>query len=246
MTWLEERFRVLTNKLQERLGYTFSSRELMEQALTHRSFANEEGGGSSDNERLEFLGDAVLELQVSHRLYFLFPDMSEGELSRARAAIVRGESLRNLSEELELGELLRLGRGEEQTGGRRKTSVLADAFEALIGAIYLDGGLEKVDAVIEALMGDLIHRPAEELTQRDPKSLLQEKVQEIGVPSPTYELVSEDGPEHDKRFRVAAVVSDSVLAEGIGASKKEAAGRAAAEALERMEAGEVSLEDLTK
>lgn len=211
------------------LNYTFKDKALLEKALTHRSFLNEAKVDES-NERLEFLGDAVLELIISEFLYNERPDEPEGHLTSARSAIVRTETLALLAQNLKLGESLRMSRGEEKSGGRNNTSLLANTTEAIIGAIYLDGGFEAATSFVsnhlfplakQILKGDL----------KDSKSLLQEKVQELGYSSPVYTTVSEVGPDHDKVFTVSVAVQDQVLASGEGKSKQAAQQDAAGNAI---------------
>jgi len=230
----EQQFDAGLGLIEELIEYPFKQRALLVRALVHRSYRNEDDNVSEDNERLEFLGDAVLELIVSHRLLKVFPDMEEGELSRARSRIVRAETLAELARSLGLGEILRLGRGEVGTGGRRKTSVLADAFEALVGAVYLDSNLAETTRVVERLLADLFRWPAPRLTKRDPKSRLQERVQERGSPAPVYELLEERGPHHEKRFVVGVLVGGQLVASASGSSKKDAETEAARLALESL------------
>lgn len=230
----EQQFDAGLGLLEERIDHTFDRRELLVRALIHRSFKNENSEVPGDNERLEFLGDAVLELIVSHRLLNIFPDMKEGELSRARSRIVRAETLAEVARKLELGGILRLGRGEVGTGGRGKTTVLADALEALVGAVYLDSGLAETTRVVEALLADLFRWPGPVLTERDPKSRLQVLVQDRGSPVPVYELLEEAGPPHEKRFVVGVSVDGQQLARAEGKSKKDAETEAATLALESL------------
>jgi ribonuclease III len=225
-------FEIGMDRLQERLGYRFQDQELMVQALTHRSYANEQTPRIADNERLEFLGDAVLELVISARLFHTYTDMTEGQMTRARAHLVQAESLAQLSRELDIGQLLRLGKGEESTGGRTKNSVLADALEAVFGALYVDGGLALCDTIAGQLFTHQISQETS-LTQQDPKSRLQELLQEQGRPTPCYPVVEEDGPDHDRRFLVEVRCEDEYLGQGEGRSKKEAAVTAAQDALSR-------------
>ena len=228
----EDTFKAGLNRLQERLGYRFLDQELIVQALTHRSYANEQTPRIADNERLEFLGDAVLELVISARLFDTYADMAEGQMTRARAHLVRAESLALLSQELELGQLLRLGKGEECTGGRTKNSVLADALEGVFGALYVDGGLALCDTIAGQLFAHRIGQEAS-LTRQDPKSLLQEQLQEQGRPTPRYPVIEEDGPDHNRRFVVKVICEGEYLGQGEGGSKKEAAVTAAQDALSR-------------
>ncbi|MCK5540954.1 MAG: ribonuclease III [Deltaproteobacteria bacterium] len=222
----------MTSGLEEILGYSFSNREFLLQALTHKSFVNEnrhKDGGDFlvDNERLEFLGDAVLELLVSENLYAQYPAKPEGELSRIRSQIVNTEALARFAAKLGLGDFLRLGRGEEGQGGRLRTSLLADALEALLAALYLDGAT----AVLQGLVEDLVSR---ELASAwtDYKSQLQERLQEKGGPPPVYKLVARQGADHQPLFFVE-VCDDCgrLLGSGSGSSRKVAEQRAAGSAL---------------
>lgn len=219
--------------LEARLGYEFRSRELLERALTHRSYANEQGLGEN-YERLELLGDSVLALLATDWLFQQYPRDSEGSLSKRKATLVSAETLAKLAAELGLGERLRLGVGEERSGGRTKASLLADALEAILGAIYLDGGLEAARGVLVPLLPTAIDEPGER--PRDAKSRLQEAVQARGWSLPEYRVVAEEGPDHEKRFSVECWLDGGVAGAGEGASKKEAEQRAAHRALETLAA----------
>jgi ribonuclease-3 len=236
-------------QLEERLGYRFHRRELLERALTHSSALpelnaerDEKSAGQGviqDNERLEFLGDAVLELLASEHLLETFPGWSEGQLSKSRARLVNARSLEKAARRLQLGEHLRLGRGEEKTGGRNKPALLSDAFEAVIAAVYLDAGLT---AAREVLMQTLI-RPAleergEHLADSDRKSALQEFLQGRGKSPAEYRLTREQGPDHQKVFQVEVWVEGERMASGEGSTKKEAEQRAARTAMEALEQAE--------
>ena len=228
----EARLRVL----EERLGHRFRDLSLLDRALTHTSRANESLGGKLlDNEPLEFLGDAVLGFVVADLLHRRDPDGDEGVKSKARAHLVSAPSLARRAADLGLPDLLLLGRGEEKTGGRGKTALWADAYEALIAALYLDGGLEAAhrfvrDELARELEGNL------DTAARDHKSALQEWLQARSSPVPEYVVASEEGPSHRKRFRIQCVVEGKVLSEGQGFSKKEAQQEAARLALEALEA----------
>ncbi|MBJ6727716.1 ribonuclease III [Geomesophilobacter sediminis] len=218
-------------RIEAALGYRFRDRALLDEALTHRSFLNEARGGK-DNQRLEFYGDAVLDFLLSGMLLSRFPGSREGELTRLRAALVDEESLGRLAVALDLGQALRLGRGEEKSGGRTKRSLLADAYEALLAAIYLDGGLEPVTRVVAAHFGPLID--SGELYGRDHKTFLQELVQTRHGLLPSYRVKETTGPDHDRRFTVEIYLGEKLMGEGTGRSKKEAeqaAARAAASVL---------------
>jgi len=229
----EELFRADLNRLEESLGHRFKDQGLLVQALTHKSYANETGGELPDNERLEFLGDAVLELIVSNRLFQLFPEEGEGRLSRARAAIVRSTTLAEVAVRLLLGEVIRLGRGEVATGGRLKKSVLSDTVEAVFGAVYSDGGMEAAEGLADRLLVGMFDSPSW-LFRQDAKSRLQELLQERGMATPRYNVVEAAGPEHDRLFVLEVVTGTQRLGVGTGRSKKEAAGKAALAALERL------------
>lgn len=219
--------------LEARLGYRFRDRGLLEHSLTHRSKAHEDpSGGVVDNESLEFLGDAVLGMVVAEALYRTFPHFSEGQKSKVKAAVVSTASLAEVAEKLGLGEHMILGRGEDKTGGRRKQALLADTCEALMAAVYLDGGLDAARQFILRELGEDIEdarRP--EYFGRDHKSALQEQLQALGRPLPVYRISGEVGPDHRKLFQVEVVVGTDVLAHGSGRTKKEAEQEAAKSAL---------------
>ena len=204
-------------------------------ALTHKSYVNEHRDEGADNERLEFLGDAVVDLAVSHRLMERFPDADEGELSKLRALLVNEETLARVARLFGLGDLLRMGRGEEMTGGRDKSSVLADALEAVIGAVYLSSGLTGALLVVDRLFGNLLQGVAEGKSGEDWKTRLQELVQTRLRQSPRYRVVSEEGPDHSKTFEVEVTVGTELFARARGRSKKEAEQAAARETLTMLE-----------
>lgn len=232
--------------LELRLGVALRDRATALAALTHKSFVNEHRGEpQTDNERLEFLGDAVIDLAVSHRLMERFPGAREGELSKLRAAVVDEQGLAGLARALDLGPLLRLGRGEELTGGRRKASLLADAMEAVIAAVYLDAGLDGVLALVDRFLGDAFARAAAGTLDRDYKTQLQEQAQSRLRATPRYRVVAERGPDHAKVFEVELDLRGEVLGTGQGRSKKDAeqaAAKLAMEALARRLAEEVGAE----
>lgn len=218
-------------RLIERLGYPFRDPEILEEAFRHASYVNEKAvPGLKDNERLEFLGDAVLDLAVSHILMELFQEAKEGELSKSRASVVNEKELSQVARALGLGEYLLLGRGEEMGGGREKTSILADTLEALIGAVYLDAGLETTREVIRGLFHPLLSKLDSGAPMEDFKSMLQEYTQDVFKTRPEYQPVRESGPSHDKVFRVAIYLQGRILAEAEGKTKKEAEQKAAREA----------------
>ena len=215
--------------LEERIGYQFRDETLLRQALTHSSFTNEQKINKAKNyERLEFLGDAVLELVSSEFLFREHPEVPEGELTKLRASMVCEPSLAFCARDLELGEFIRLGKGEESTGGRRRDSITSDAIEAVIGAIYLDGGMTAAKAFIDRfILSDL----EDKQLFYDSKSNLQELVQGKFRQELSYRLLDESGPEHDKTFRVSVHMGEEVLGEGQGRTKKAAEQQAAYKAL---------------
>lgn len=224
-------------ELEERLGYVFRDRALLAQALTHCSHRAKDGHAAAalDNERLEFLGDAIVGFVVSDVLYTLFAALSEGKLSRIKANLVNGRSLRQVAERLHLGDYLRLGPGEEKTGGRHKQAILANAVEALLAALYRDGGLEPARQFVEDfLVAELRGSNVEPLARADYKSALQEYLQGRRLPAARYHMVETRGPEHSKTFTVELWVGENCLARGEGASKKAAEQQAARQALERL------------
>jgi ribonuclease-3 len=224
------------DELQTRIGYRFRDRGLLEHALTHKSRAAEDvSGGVIDNESLEFLGDAVLGLVVADALFRTYPDFNEGQKSKVKAAVVSTQSLARHAEHIRLGDHLILGRGEEKTGGRFKQALLADAYEALIAAIYLDGGLEAASAFLLRELGEAIEAGGTPHATRDFKSALQERLQALGKPLPEYRVSGEAGPDHRKTFMVEVVVGGQVLGAATGKAKKEAEQEAAREALEKVE-----------
>ncbi|MDQ0337536.1 ribonuclease-3 [Caldalkalibacillus uzonensis] len=219
---------------QKRIGIAFQDETLLVQAFTHSSYVNEHKNKAyKDNERLEFLGDAVLELTVSQYLYTHYQTMSEGEMTKLRAAIVCEPSLVQLANELEFSKLVRLGRGEEMAGGRERPALLADVFEAFVGALYLDQGLEAVDAFLAKYVYPKIDAGAF-FKIVDYKSQLQEYVQHDNLGELTYQIVSEKGPAHNREFVAKVCLSGKDLGMGTGRSKKEAEQRAAEQALKKL------------
>jgi ribonuclease-3 len=222
-------------ELETRLGHTFRDAALCETAMTHTSWVNEAGQPQrSDNERLEFLGDAVLDLVVSDVLMRRFPDRREGDLSRARAALVSETALAQVALAIDLGHYILLGKGEERTGGRARPSILANTLEALMGAIYVDAGFDVVAAVAARLFEDRVE-VVDQQARLDYKSRLQERAQALWQTAPVYEVIAEEGPDHDKRFEVALTLAGRPYGRAIGRSKKEAEQGAAAAALEAIE-----------
>jgi ribonuclease-3 len=224
--------------LESRLGYRFNDRGLLEHALTHKSKAHEDpSGGVADNESLEFLGDAVLGLVVAEMLFRAFPGYSEGQKSKIKANLVSTAALAEMAEQLGLGEHMILGRGEEKTGGRRKQALLADTCEALIAAIYLDGGLDPAHQFLTRELASHIEGARQpEYFGRDHKSRLQERLQALGRPLPLYRVSGEIGPDHRKMFHIEVVVGDAVIAQGVGRTKKDAEQEAAKLALDALKA----------
>jgi ribonuclease-3 len=227
--------------LERRIGYRFKDRGMLEHALTHRSRVHEDAsGGVFDNESMEFLGDSVLGFVIAAMLFREFPQHNEGQKSKLKASLVSATALARLGERLGLGDFLILGRGEEKTGGRRKHAIIADCYEALIAAIYLDGGIDPAEKFIArefaSLIGEARRMGAAASFTEDWKSALQEYLQSGGRGLPVYRLAGEIGPDHRKSFVVQVVVDGESVAEAAGRSKKEAAQAAAKAALERLTA----------
>jgi ribonuclease-3 len=221
--------------LQTRIDYHFSNPALLRESLTHKSFSNERPGESvPDNERLEFLGDAVLDLVVSRGIFHDFPALPEGELTRIRAEVVSEKGLAAIARELNLGSCLLLGRGEERSGGREKESLLADALEALLGAVFCDGGFDRVSSVIEASFGSAVALSASRKAGIDHKTRLQELVQARHGHPPVYVLTRTEGPDHQRLYTVEVRLDDRTIGMGQGRNKKGAEQAAACEALARM------------
>jgi ribonuclease III len=221
--------------LNSRISYRFRDRALLERALTHRSHLHRENHASESNERLEFLGDSVLGLIVTEALYLRLPRESEGSLTRMKSHIVSRERLAEEARRLRLGDCLILGSGEDQSGGRRRHSILSDAYEALLGAIFIDGGLEEAKRFVSAGLLKDIGRSRDYKQQRNYKSWLLEHVQADGGRAPAYRVAGETGPDHIKEFTVEVVVRSAVLGSGKGASKKKAEQEAAKRALEKLD-----------
>ncbi len=221
--------------LQTQLGYRFQHPELLEQALTHPSFGHEHRQKHPDNQRLEYLGDAVLQLAVTERLYLLFPEQSEGDLTRFRAKLVNRTRLQTIAETLQLGPLLQMGKGEEKNGGRTRSSNLADAIEAILGAIYRDGGWTEARDVIYRLMDPHLSPQKQTPLSDNPKGDLQEKLQARGDDPPIYQCLSEEGPPHARNYVVVCLWQEKELGRGTGSSKKTAETAAAQAALDFLE-----------
>ena len=228
----DERFVNLKN-FQQTLDYRFNTIDLLDNALIHRSFVNENPAlGSKDNERLEFLGDAVIGLCLSDLLVRKFPDYAEGQLSKLRAYVVSEQSLASLARKLNIGDYLLLGRGEESSGGRTKASILSNAFEAVAAAIYLDCGFEKTYKFLENIFEPLVEEGIKSVVYRDYKTALQEICQDRFKETPRYTLINEVGPDHNKVFEISLTVAGMITTTGMGKSKKEAEQQAARRALE--------------
>lgn len=217
--------------LQNSIGYHFKNTALLSRALTHSSYANEYNLSAGDNERLEFLGDSVLGFITAEYLFANHRDFPEGELTKLRAYAVCEKSLFAYAQEIELGKYLKLGKGEERTGGRERPSVLSDAFEAVIAAIYLDGGMDEAKKFVLRFVVSYVEAKP---TFKDYKTALQEVVQQNHGEALEYVLVSESGPDHNKRFEIEVHLNSNVLGRGVGGSKKKAEQNAAKEALELM------------
>lgn len=217
-------------EFEEKLGYSFKDKSLLELALTHSSFANE-NKLKKNNERFEFLGDSVLGFVTAEYLFTEFKNRPEGEMTKLRAAVVCEKSLFKFAEQIDLGKYILLGRGEDSTGGRNRPSVVSDAFEAVIAAIYIDGGMEAAKPYILRFIKDAVKR---ETSFKDNKSLLQEEIQKVKGNSLAYEEVGEEGPDHDKTFVFRVKLNGEIIGEGKGKSKKEAEQNAAGNALDKM------------
>ncbi len=217
-------------EFEEKIGYSFKDKSLLELALTHSSYANE-NKLKKNNERFEFLGDSVLGFVTAEYLFTEYKNRPEGEMTKLRAAVVCEKSLFKFAEQIDLGKYILLGRGEDSTGGRNRPSVVSDAFEAVVAAIYLDGGMEAVKPYILRFIKDAVKREA---SFKDNKSLLQEEIQKVKGNILTYEEVGEEGPDHDKTFIFKVSLNGEVIGEGKGKSKKEAEQNAAGSALEKI------------
>ncbi len=220
---------------QQILNYRFSNTDLLDNALTHRSFVNENSSlGCNDNERLEFLGDAILGLCLSDLLVRKFPDYAEGQLSKLRAYVINEQSLAALARNLHIGDYLLLGKGEENSGGRTKASILSNAFEAVVAAIYFDCGLEKAYKFLKNIFEPLVEQGMKSFVYKDYKTAIQEICQNRFKETPRYMLINEVGPDHNKVFEVSLCVAGMITTTGMGKSKREAEQRAAQRALEEL------------
>ena len=218
------------DQFESAIQYTFRDKSLLRQAFTHSSFSNE-NEDQKNNERLEFLGDAVLELMVSAFLFHKHPDMAEGDLTKTRARLVCEPSLAQISRNLKIGRYLNLGKGEMQTGGASRDSILSDAFEAIIGAVYLDGGVDCANKVIEKCFSDLLEKQSLFLIDKDYKTALQEMIQKDSSSPISYRIIRESGPDHNKLFTAQVTHNSDMLGTGKGRSKKEAEQNAAYSAI---------------
>jgi ribonuclease-3 len=226
-------------EFQQQLGLRFQQPELLAQALTHRSFINEQDDAAlADNERLEFLGDSILDFVITTMLFERYPKLPEGDLTRLRAALVRTETLAELAADCRIGEALRMGKGEESSGGRRRRTILCDAFEALLGALYLDQGLAAVEGFVLPLLAPRADYILAEGLHLDARSTLQEWSQAVHNITPVYRVVASAGPDHDKAFTVEVVIGEQAVGQGAGKSKQLAAQAAARAVLRRVEAGD--------
>lgn len=219
--------------IENKLEYSFKDRQILQKALTHSSYANENKDKHLDsNERLEFLGDSVLGMIVARTIFTKYPNMPEGKMTKLRAQLVCEEALHRIALELNLGEYIRLGRGEERSGGRERVSILADAVEAIIAAMFLDGGIDVAEDFIKRYV--LIGLKVEFSNVIDYKTKLQEEIQKTAGNHISYEMVGEEGPDHKKTFTARVLVNNKAVGEGVGHTKKEAEQAAAAKALEAM------------
>ena len=222
------------NELEFNLSYKFNNIALLEKALTHSSYANESKNKKSSNERLEFLGDSVLSLIVSDYIYKNYPNLPEGELTRLRSSLVCEKALCRYSDKLNIGKFLLLGKGEEKCGGRTTVSILADAFEAVLAAIYLDGGMEPAKKHVMRFITEELKNNSDKDLQKDYKTELQEIIQKNPEESVSYLLTGESGPDHNKEFTVQVFLNSNVIGTGVGKTKKQAEQMAAKQALKLM------------
>jgi ribonuclease-3 len=221
-------------EFSERLKLPFHNYLLLSRALTHRSYLNEHSEALEDNERLEFLGDAVLDFVVGGWLYNRYPEMPEGDLTRLRAALVKTEQLAEFGRDIDIGQALRLGHGEEEGGGRYRNAMLCAAFEAIVGALYLDVGVEAVEIFVAPFLEKVSDRILQNQQDRDPKSQLQEWAQAQGYAIPQYKVVTEEGPDHAKTFSIEVKINGEILGVGTGNSKQAASKAAAQDALDQV------------
>lgn len=226
--------------MEIKINYNFKDKTLLETALTHKSYSYEKGDNIQNNERIEFLGDAVLELVISDYIFKKYPELSEGELTKLRASIVCEPSLAKRARQINLGENLKLGKGEEATGGQDRDSILSDAFEAIIGAIYLDSNdIKCVEKFIIDNMKEIITEKRETFQMSDSKTYLQEIIQKTSLEPIKYEILKEEGPAHNKRFTIKATHKGETLGIGTGRNKKEAEQKAAFRAIQNLEIAKI-------
>jgi len=223
----------IMNPLEERLGYKFRNALLLAEALTHPSISLERKDYPFDNQRLEFLGDAVIQIVVTEHLYRLYPDFSEGTMTKLRTRIVSRTALKTRATDLDLGRHLMMGRGEDSSGGRERASTLADAFESVVGAVYLDGGFDAARNFVLRMTADDFERIAQDPEEVNPKGVLQEILQALEPRAPVYEVLEQSGPDHSRRFVSRVVWKDLELGRGEGLSKKQAQVAAASDAMEQ-------------
>ncbi|MEO6846259.1 MAG: ribonuclease III [Chthoniobacterales bacterium] len=221
----------LMNPLEERIGYKFRNSLLLAEAMTHSSISLERKNYPFDNQRLEFLGDAVLQVIITDHLFRIFPDFTEGQLTKLRSRLVSRSGLRAYASVLKLGDFLMMGRGEESSGGRDRASTLADSFEALVGAIYLDGGLESARKFVLTQTQEEIYNLTQHPAELNPKGQLQEILQAVSTAPPYYKITAQSGPDHQKQFECVVIWEETVLGNGNGRSKKTAEVEAATDAL---------------
>ena len=218
------------------LGYVFKDKNILVTGLTHSSYANDYLGSSTKgNERLEFLGDAILDMVISADLYDRFPEKQEGFLSKLRAEIVCTEALAEVAEHFKLNEYMLMGKGEEAKGGRYRHSITSDLVEALIAAVYMDGGFANAQRIVHRLMDNTVEKGCRNMLPSDSKTKLQERCQKNGGEAPVYRIIKEEGPDHDKTFTAGVFIGGEQIAEGVGKTKKEAESAAAADALLKIE-----------
>jgi ribonuclease-3 len=227
--------KAVLKEIEAKLGHEFTRPELLKTAFTHSSYVAEANVEMEDNQRLEFLGDAVLQVVLSDLLFRRYPDVHEGRLTKMRAALANSEALADLAQALDLGKYMRLGKGEEQNDGRQRRSTLADAMEAVLAALYLDGGMEAVMELCRKFSTEVLQNVEETLARENPKGTLQELTQELGHGTPTYEILSVEGPEHEPEFAVSVSVAGNELALARGSSRKRAEKAAAELAIAKLQ-----------
>jgi len=232
---------VSPQKIGQHLGLVFNDYYLLTRALTHRSYMNEHAEALENNERLEFLGDAVLDFLVGAWLYNRFPEMAEGALTRLRAALVGNQQLAEFARQIGLSIYMRLGHGEDESGGRDRSALLGSTFEALVGALFLDQGIPSVRNYVEPMLENAIRQIMADHKEHDPKSLLQEWAQSQGYGPPSYQTISTSGPDHDKTFEVVVIINSLIYSHGHGNSKRSATMAAAKSALDGLGLSSLSM-----